>query len=140
MSAFAGERIAKRVARAGVCSRREAEALIAQGRVMVDNERLSSPAINVLPSQIVTIDGEPLPEIEPARLFRLNKPRGVVTTAHDPEGRKTIYDLLPADLPRLMPIGRLDLTTEGLLLLTNDGELKRYLELPSTGWLRRYRV
>ncbi len=140
MSAFEGERIAKLIARAGVCSRREAEALIAAGRVQIDSETLQSAAVNVRPGQTIKIDGEVLRETEPTRLFRLNKPRGIVTSAHDPEGRKTIYDLLPAELPRLMPVGRLDLTTEGLLLLTNDGGLKRFLELPSTGWLRRYRV
>ena len=136
----AGERIAKRIARAGVCSRRDAERLIAEGRVAVDGETLTSPALNVLPASVVTIDGERLPDAEPARLFRFHKPEGVVTAARDPDGRPTIDDRLPAGLPRLMPIGRLDLGSEGLLLLTNDGGLKRRLELPATGWLRRYRV
>jgi 23S rRNA pseudouridine2605 synthase len=135
-----GERIAKVIARAGRCSRRDAERLVAERRVAVDGRVLDSPALNVRPGQRVTVDGKPLPAAEPARLFRYHKPRGVVTTARDPEGRKTVYDTLPEGLPRLMPVGRLDLSSEGLLLLTNDGELKRRLELPSTGWLRRYRV
>jgi 23S rRNA pseudouridine2605 synthase len=135
-----GERIAKRIARAGLCSRRDAEAWILAGRVSVDGSVLDSPARNVLPGQTILVDGRPLPDAEPPRLFRFHKPKGLVTTARDPEGRPTIYDRLPAELPRLMPIGRLDLPSEGLLLLTNDGELKRRLELPSTGWLRRYRV
>jgi 23S rRNA pseudouridine2605 synthase len=135
-----GERIAKVIARAGLCSRRDAERLVAERRVTVDGRVLDSPALNVRPGQRVTVDGKPLPAAEPARLFRYHKPRGVVTTARDPEGRKTVYDTFPEGLPRLMPVGRLDLSSEGLLLLTNDGELKRRLELPSTGWLRRYRV
>lgn len=135
-----GERIAKRIARAGLCSRRDAEAWIRAGRVSVDGSVLDTPACNVLPGQTVLVDGRPLPDAEPPRLFRFHKPRGLVTTARDPEGRPTIYDRLPPELPRLMPIGRLDLPSEGLLLLTNDGELKRTLELPRTGWLRRYRV
>jgi 23S rRNA pseudouridine2605 synthase len=135
-----GERIAKVIARAGLCSRRDAERLVAERRVAVDGRVLDSPALNVRPDQRVTVDGKPLPAAEPARLFRYHKPRGVVTTARDPEGRKTVYDTFPEGLPRLMPVGRLDLSSEGLLLLTNDGELKRRLELPSTGWLRRYRV
>ena len=136
----AGERIAKRIARAGLCSRREAEAWITQGRVMVDGKKLSSPALVVGPAAKILVDGKPLPTAEAMRLFRYYKPRGLLTTAHDPQGRATIYDKLPHDLPRVMPIGRLDLTSEGLLLLTNDGELKRRLELPATGWLRRYRA
>ncbi len=135
-----GERIAKVIARAGLCSRRDAERLVAERRVAVDGRVLDSPALNVRPGQRITVDGKPLPAAEPARLFRYHKPRGVVTTARDPEGRKTVYDTFPEGLPRLMPVGRLDLSSEGLLLLTNDGELKRRLELPSTGWLRRYRV
>lgn len=134
------ERVAKRIARSGFCSRREAERLIASGRVAVDGEVLTSPAVTVTEANRITIDGEPLPEPERPRLFRYHKPAGVLTTARDPEGRPTIYDRLPADLPRLMPIGRLDLNSEGLLLLTNDGELKRRLELPATGWVRRYRA
>jgi 23S rRNA pseudouridine2605 synthase len=139
-SAPEGERIAKVMARAGLCSRREAEQWIAAGRVSVDGKVLASPALNVRPGQRIVVDGQPLPVAEPPRLFRYHKPKGIMTTAHDPEGRKTLYDTLPEGLPRLMPIGRLDLNSEGLLLLTNDGELKRRLELPSTGWLRRYRV
>jgi 23S rRNA pseudouridine2605 synthase len=134
------ERVAKRIARSGFCSRRDAERLIATGRVAVDGEVLSSPAVTVTAVNQVTIDGEPLPQAEQARLFRYHKPAGVLTAARDPAGRPTIYDRLPEELPRLMPIGRLDMASEGLLLLTNDGELKRRLELPATGWLRRYRV
>lgn len=140
MTEVEGERIAKVMARAGLCSRREAEQWIAAGRVSVDGRVLDSPALNVRPGQRIMVDGEPLPVAEPPRLFRYHKPKGVMTTTRDPEGRKTLYDTLPEGLPRLMPIGRLDLNSEGLLLLTNDGELKRRLELPSTGWLRRYRV
>jgi 23S rRNA pseudouridine2605 synthase len=136
----AGERIAKRIARAGLCSRREAEAWISAGRVIVDGKKLTSPALVVGPRARILVDGKPLRAAEPTRLFRYHKPRGLLTTARDPEGRDTIYDRLPAELPRLMPVGRLDLTSEGLLLLTNDGELKRRLELPATGWLRRYRA
>jgi 23S rRNA pseudouridine2605 synthase len=134
------ERVAKRIARSGLCSRRDAERWIAAGRVAVDGAVLTSPALSVTAANIVTVDGEPLPAAERARLFRYHKPAGLLTAARDPEGRPTIYDRLPAGLPRLMPVGRLDLTSEGLLLLTNDGALKRRLELPSTGWLRRYRV
>ena len=136
----APERVAKRIARSGICSRRDAERLIAAGRVAVDGEVLSSPAVTVTDANLVTVDGGPLPQVDPARLFRYHKPAGVLTAARDPEGRPTIYDRLPDGLPRLMPIGRLDMGSEGLLLLTNDGELKRRLELPATGWLRRYRV
>lgn len=134
------ERIAKRIARSGLCSRRDAERWIVAGRVAVDGDVLSSPALTVTAANLVTVDGEPLPQAEHSRIFRFHKPAGVVTAARDPGGRKTIYDRLPEGLPRLMPIGRLDLTSEGLLLLTNDGELKRRLELPATGWQRRYRV
>jgi 23S rRNA pseudouridine2605 synthase len=134
------ERIAKRIARAGLCSRRDAERWIAAGRVAVDGTVLTSPAVTVTDANLVTIDGEPLRRAEVARLYRYHKPAGLLTTAHDPEGRPTIYDRLPAKLPRLMPVGRLDFTSEGLLLLTNDGGLKRRLELPATGWQRRYRV
>jgi len=134
------ERVAKRIARSGLCSRRDAERWIAAGRVAVDGLVLTSPAVTVTAANIVTVDGAPLPAADRARLFRYHKPPGVLTAARDPEGRPTIYDRLPDDLPRLMPVGRLDLTSEGLLLLTNDGGLKRQLELPTTGWLRRYRV
>ena len=135
-----GERIAKLIARAGLCSRRDAEAWIAARRVAVDGMVLDSPAVRVRPGQRVTVDGKLLPAAEPTRLFRYHKPKGVVTSTRDPEGRTTIYDTLPDGLPRLMPVGRLDINSEGLLLLTNDGALKRRLELPATGWLRRYRV
>ncbi len=135
-----GERIAKRLARAGLASRRDAEELIAAGRVKVNGRALSSPAFNVMPGDIIHLDGMEIPPIERTRLFLFHKPAGVVTTNRDPEGRKTVFDVLPADLPRLMTIGRLDINTEGLLLLTNDGGLSRVLELPATGWLRRYRV
>ena len=135
-----GERIAKRIARSGYCSRRDAERLIAEGRVAVDGAPIESPALNVTAVQEIRIDGERLKAAEPTRLFRYYKPEGVVTTARDPEGRPTVSDRLGPDLPRLMPVGRLDINSEGLLLLTNDGALKRLLELPATGWLRRYRV
>lgn len=136
----AGERIAKRLARAGLASRRDAEELIAAGRVKVNGKALSSPAFNVMPGDVIHLDGMEIPPIERTRLFLFHKPAGVVTTNRDPEGRKTVFDVLPTDLPRLMTIGRLDINTEGLLLLTNDGGLARVLELPATGWLRRYRV
>ncbi|RJG45693.1 pseudouridine synthase [Mesorhizobium sp. DCY119] len=135
-----GERIAKRLARVGIASRRDAEELIAAGRVKVNGKILASPAFNVMPSDTIELDGETIPPIERTRMFLFHKPSGVVTTNRDPEGRKTVFDLLPAELPRLMTIGRLDINTEGLLLLTNDGGLSRVLELPATGWLRRYRV
>jgi 23S rRNA pseudouridine2605 synthase len=135
-----GERIAKRLARAGIASRRDAEELIAAGRIRVNGKVLSSPAFNVSPGDTVELDGTAIPPIERTRLFLFHKPAGVVTTNRDPEGRRTVFDVLPKDLPRLMTIGRLDINTEGLLLLTNDGGLSRVLELPATGWLRRYRV
>ena len=140
MSEADAERIAKVIARAGICSRREAERLIAAGRVAVDGRVLESPAVNVGPEAKVTVDGRPLPEPEQPRLWRYHKPPGLITTARDPQGRPTVFDRLPPDLPRVMPVGRLDLASEGLLLLTNDGGLKRRLELPATGWTRRYRV
>ncbi|MGH6944897.1 MAG: pseudouridine synthase [Geminicoccaceae bacterium] len=136
----AAERIAKRIARSGLCSRRDAERLIAERRVTLDGAILESPAVTVSEASLVTVDGEPLPSPERPRLFRYHKRAGLLTAARDPEGRPTIYDRLPEGLPRLMPVGRLDLASEGLLLLTNDGGLKRRLELPSTGWVRRYRV
>ncbi|TAD89035.1 MAG: rRNA pseudouridine synthase [Alphaproteobacteria bacterium] len=135
-----GERIAKRIARAGVCSRRDAEKLIADGRVKVDGVVLTSPALDVKPHQVVLIDDQPLPATEPTRLWRYHKPAGLVTTHRDPEGRPTVFQHLPPELPRVLSVGRLDLTSEGLLLLTNDGELARRLELPKTGWVRRYKV
>jgi 23S rRNA pseudouridine2605 synthase len=139
-SGFEGERIAKVMARAGLCSRREAEGWIAAGRVAVNGKAIASPALNIGPGDIVAVDGKPLPKAERTRLFLYHKPRGLVTTHSDPEGRPTIFGTLPKDLPRLISVGRLDLSTEGLLLLTNDGGLARVLELPETGWLRRYRV
>ena len=135
-----GQRIAKVMARAGVCSRRDAEAWIAEGRVSVNGEVLSSPAFNVSDADDVRVDGERLGAAERTRLFLFHKPRGFVTTARDPEGRPTVFAALPPGLPRVVAVGRLDINTEGLLLLTNDGGLARVLELPSTGWLRRYRV
>ncbi len=135
-----GERIAKVVARAGLGSRREVERWIAEGRVAVDGETLTSPGVRVTRDSRITVDGKELPAPERARLFRFHKPRGMLTTAHDPHGRPTIHDGMPAGLPRLMPVGRLDFNSEGLLLLTNDGGLKRHLELPATGWTRRYRA
>ncbi len=135
-----GERIAKVIARAGVASRRDAEKLIAEGRVAVDGKVLSSPAYNVVPGQTVTVNGKPLPEAEPSRLWLYHKPKGLVTSHRDPQGRSTVFASLPASLPRVISVGRLDYNSEGLLLLTNDGEIARRLELPSTGWLRRYRV
>lgn len=133
-------RIAKAMARAGLCSRREAERWIAEGRVVVNGKVLATPAFEVGPRDHVVVDGQPLPEAEGVRLWRYHKPRGLVTTHSDPEGRPTVFDNLPTDLPRVISVGRLDFNTEGLLLLTNDGALARYMELPSTGWLRRYRV
>ncbi|AWB25648.1 rRNA pseudouridine synthase [Methylobacterium currus] len=134
------ERIAKAIARAGVASRRDAEAMIAEGRVTLNGARLDSPAVNVTPSDRITIDGEPLPTRERTRLWLFHKPRGIVTTARDPEGRQTVFDVLPEDMPRVVAIGRLDINTEGLLLLTNDGGLAKVIAHPETGWLRRYRV
>jgi 23S rRNA pseudouridine2605 synthase len=133
-------RIAKAIARAGLCSRREAERWIGEGRVSVNGEVLASPARDVGPADRIKVDGNPLPEAEPVRLWRYYKPRGLVTSHRDPEGRPTVFDSLPKELPRVISVGRLDLNTEGLLLLTTDGELARHLELPATGWLRRYRV
>ena len=134
------ERIAKRIARSGLCSRRDAERLIAAGRVRVDGRLLDTPAVVVGPAAVVEVDGAPLPGVEPPRVVRFHKPVGVLVARRDPEGRSTIYDQLPRQLDHLMPVGRLDLNSEGLLLLTNDGGLKRHMELPSTGWARRYRV
>ncbi|MEH3146580.1 MAG: pseudouridine synthase [Methylobacterium frigidaeris] len=134
------ERIAKVIARAGIASRRDAEAMILEGRVTLNGARLDSPAMNVGPDDRITIDGEPLPTRERTRLWILHKPRGVVTTARDPEGRATVFDGLPEDLPRVVAVGRLDINTEGLLLLTNDGGLAKVIAHPETGWLRRYRV
>jgi 23S rRNA pseudouridine2605 synthase len=136
----AGTRIAKAMAQAGLCSRRDAERWIAAGRVTVNGKIIQSPALNVGPDDKVIVDGKPLAEPELTRLWRYHKPRGLVTTHRDPQGRPTVFDSLPDDLPRVISVGRLDTNTEGLLLLTTDGELARHLELPATGWLRRYRV
>ena len=133
-------RIAKAIAHAGLCSRRDAEAWIAAGRVAVNGKVLATPAHVVKPSDKITVDGKPLPEAQSVRLWRYHKRRGLVTSHRDPQGRKTVFDSLPPGLPRVVSVGRLDINTEGLLLLTTDGELARHLELPSTGWLRRYRV
>lgn len=135
-----GERVAKVLARAGMCSRREAERWIAEGRVALDGKVLETPAVVVPPGSVLTVDGQPVPEAERTRLWRYHKPAGLVTTRSDPQGRQTVFDNLPEGLPRVVSIGRLDLNSEGLLLLTNDGELSRRLELPATGWPRRYRV
>jgi 23S rRNA pseudouridine2605 synthase len=136
----AGERIAKVIARAGLASRREAEAWIAAGRVAVNGKLVASPALNVEARDRIEVDGQPLPMRERTRLFLYHKQRGLLTTHADPGGRPTIFSVLPKELPRLISVGRLDLNTEGLFLLTNDGGLARALELPATGWLRRYRV
>ncbi|MEZ5789193.1 MAG: pseudouridine synthase, partial [Xanthobacteraceae bacterium] len=133
-------RIAKAIARAGLTSRRDAEAWIMAGRVAVNGETITTPAVTVTARDRVTVDGAPLPQRERTRLFLYYKPVGLVTTNADPEGRPTIFAALPKNLPRLITIGRLDIATEGLLLLTNDGGLARVLELPATGWVRRYRV
>jgi 23S rRNA pseudouridine2605 synthase len=133
-------RIAKAMARAGLCSRREAERWIAEGRVSINGQVLKTPGVEVRPKDRVLVDGQPLPIAEPSQLWRYNKPKGLVTTHDDPQGRPTVFDNLPPGLPRVISVGRLDYNTEGLILLTNDGELARHLELPATGWLRRYRV
>jgi 23S rRNA pseudouridine2605 synthase len=135
-----GQRIAKVIARAGLASRRQAETWIAAGRVAVNGTIVTSPALDVSASDRITVDGEPLPARQRTRLFLYHKPRGLMTTHADPQGRATIFQNLPRDPPRLISVGRLDFNTEGLLLLTNDGALARVLELPATGWLRRYRV
>ena len=135
-----GERIAKRIARAGVCSRREAERRIFAGRVKLNGRTLHDPAVNVGAGDLVEVDGAALAAPEPVRLWRYHKPAGLVTTDRDPEDRPTVFESLPAHLPRVVSVGRLDLASEGLLLLTNDGGLARELELPSRGWVRRYRA
>ena len=140
MSGFEGERIAKVIARAGICSRRDAERMIGEGRVSLNGKTLSSPAVNVTETDVITIDGKPLPHKQQSRLWRYHKPPGLVVSHRDPEGRPTVFEAVAKELPRVVSIGRLDLNTEGLLLLTNDGELARLLELPATGWVRRYRV
>lgn len=135
-----GDRIAKVLSRAGVASRREAERMIEAGRVAVNGAIIDRAALNVTDADAITVDGAPIGAPEPARLWLYHKPSGLVTTTRDEQGRPTIFDEMPEELPRVMTVGRLDLNSEGLLLLTNDGGLKRRLELPSTGWLRRYRV
>jgi 23S rRNA pseudouridine2605 synthase len=135
-----GERLAKRIARAGICSRREAEVLIEAGRVVVNGKQIKTPAFNVSEDDAIKVDGKLLAAKESARLWLYHKPAGQMTTHKDPQGRPTVFDALPKSMPRVISIGRLDLNSEGLLLLTNDGELARKLELPSTGWIRRYRV
>ena len=135
-----GERIAKMLSRAGICSRRDAERAIAEGRVEVDGKQLTTPAFKVTPQNRVTFDGKPVAGAEETRLWLYHKPTGLVTTHKDPKGRPTVFDSLPKHLPRVISVGRLDINSEGLLLLTNDGGFARALELPSTGWLRRYRA
>ena len=135
-----GERVAKLMARAGLCSRRDAERWIAEGRVSLDGRVLTSPAVTATEASDLRVDGKPIPQKEPARLFRHHKRAGLVTTHRDEKGRPTVFERLPPELPRVVSVGRLDLTSEGLLLLTNDGGLARALELPSRGWIRRYRV
>ena len=135
-----GERIAKWLARAGVASRRDAERLLVEGHVVLNNTRVSHPATFVSPGDIVVVNGMVVDAPERTRLWRYHKPVGLVTTHRDPQGRSTVFENLPPGLPRVVSIGRLDLTSEGLLLLTNDGTLARKLELPATGWIRRYRV
>ena len=138
--AFEGERIAKRMARSGVCSRRDAERMIEAGRVAVDGKVLTSPALNVTEANRITVDGKPLVAAEETRVWRYHKSAGTITTARDPQGRPTVFEKLPPEMPRVVSVGRLDFNTEGLLLLTNDGELARHLELPQNAWLRHYRV
>lgn len=140
MTDYPGDRIAKVLARHGVASRRGAEALIAEGKIAVNGKVIDSPALNVKDTDKITVDGQPLGEKDVPRLWLYHKPVGLVTTTKDDKGRDTVFDALPETLPRVMSIGRLDLNSEGLLLLTNDGEIKRRLELPSTGWTRKYRV
>ena len=137
---LSGERIAKVLARRGVASRREAERMIEAGRIAVNGKIITSPALNVNVEDRIAVDGKEVAEAEPPRLWLYHKPSGLVTTAKDEKGRKTVFDELPEEMPRVLSIGRLDLTSEGLLLLTNDGGIKRKLELPSTGWVRKYRV
>lgn len=134
------ERIAKRLSRAGVCSRREAERWIAAGRIIIDGEKISEPGTLVTEYSDIRVDGKPIAAPQPTRLWRYHKPDGLICTNNDPEGRATVFERLPKHIPRVMTVGRLDYDSEGLLLLTNDGGLARQLELPATGWIRRYRV
>jgi 23S rRNA pseudouridine2605 synthase len=134
------ERIAKKLSRAGVCSRREAERWIAEGRIKVNNVILSTPATNVSEKDKILVDNIPLPKPSLSKIWRFHKPKGCLVTENDPKGRKTIFQILPKSLPRVISVGRLDYDSEGLLILTNDGEISRKLELPSTGWLRKYKV
>ncbi|GEQ97101.1 hypothetical protein JCM17844_07380 [Iodidimonas gelatinilytica] len=136
----APERIAKALARAGIGSRREVERLIELGRVSINGKRLKTPACLITSLEGITVNGKPVEQAESARLWRYHKPRGLVTTHRDPEGRSTVFDHLPSHLPRVISVGRLDLNSEGLLLLTNDGALARWMEMPKTGWIRRYKV
>ena len=140
MTEVVGERIAKVLARHGVASRREAERMIVARRVAVNGKSIESPALNVRETDSITVDGKALGSREPTRVWLYNKPRGLVTSTRDEKGRPTVFDSLPDTLPRVVSIGRLDIDSEGLLLLTNDGGIKRRLELPSTGWVRKYRV
>jgi 23S rRNA pseudouridine2605 synthase len=135
-----GERVAKMLARAGVASRREVERLIEAGRVALNGKVLTTPAVKVEPGDILTVDGAVVGDAEPTRVFRYHKPTGLLTSHTDPKGRPTVFSALPEGLPRVISIGRLDLNSEGLLLLTNDGSLSRALELPSNAWVRRYRA
>ncbi len=135
-----GDRIAKVLARAGVCSRRDAEKLISEGRVIVDGKKLDTPAFKVKAGARISVDGKPVKAAERTRLWRYHKPKGLMTTHRDEKDRETVFEKLPASMPRVISVGRLDYNSEGLLLLTNDGELARRLELPANGWLRRYRV
>ncbi len=140
MSKAKAERIAKVMARSGLCSRREAERWIVDGRVSVDGKTLDSPALTVTSDNHIAVDGKPMPRAERTRLWRYHKPPGLLTSNRDPQGRPTVFDRIPRELGRVISVGRLDMTSEGLLLLTNDGGLARTLELPETGWTRRYRV
>lgn len=135
-----GDRIAKTLSRAGIASRREAERMIEEGRVSVNGKVITSPALNVTPSDRIVVDGKAVRDPEPPRIWLYHKPAGLVTSERDERDRDTVFAALPEDMPRVMSVGRLDINSEGLLLLTNDGGVKRRLELPSTGWLRRYRV
>jgi 23S rRNA pseudouridine2605 synthase len=134
------ERIAKVIARSGLCSRRDAERMILQGRVKIDGKIIDSPAVNVTDENIILVDEKPLEKADEVAMWLFHKPKGCITTNKDPQGRTTVFDLLPEEMPRVISIGRLDYNTEGLLLLTNSGELARKIELPSTGWVRTYKV